>query len=323
MLSLFLGLQSPAGARARLSVLIFHRVLPEPDPLFPGEMHAASFDAVCGWVRGWFNVLPLDEATRRLAEGTLPARAMAITFDDGYADNQQVAAPILRRHGLTATFFVATGFIDGGRMWNDTVIEAIRRTTAERIDLSAIEGLESLGALPLTRATDRRAAIDAVIGRVKYFEPAQLAVAVGGVARAAAAVLPDNLMMSSLQVRDLHRQGQRIGAHTVHHPILSRIAPAEARDEILRSKRTLEALLDGPVDLFAYPNGKPGQDYAPEHAELVRDLGFKAAVSTAWGAARRGDDVFQLPRFTPWDHSRWRYGARLLGNLRGNLHHVR
>lgn len=323
MLSLLLGLQSPAGARARLSVLIFHRVLPEPDPLFPGEMHAARFDAVCGWVRGWFNVLPLDEAARRLAEGTLPARAMAITFDDGYADNQQVAAPILRRHGLTATFFVATGFIDGGRMWNDTVIESIRRTTAGRIDLSDIEGLESLGALPLTRATDRRAAIDAVIGRVKYFEPAQRAVAVGGVARAGGAELPDNLMMSSQQVRDLHRQGQRIGAHTVHHPILARIAPAEARDEILRSKRTLEALLDGPVDLFAYPNGKPGQDYAPEHAELVRDLGFKAAVSTAWGAARRGDDVFQLPRFTPWDHSRWRYGARLLANLRDNLHHAR
>lgn len=323
MLSLLLGLQSPAGARARLSVLIFHRVLPEPDPLFPGEMHAARFDAVCGWVRGWFNVLPLDEAARRLAEGTLPARAMAITFDDGYADNQQVAAPILRRHGLTATFFVATGFIDGGRMWNDTVIESIRRTTAGRIDLSDIEGLESLGALPLTRATDRRAAIDAVIGLVKYFEPAQRAVAVGGVARAGGAELPDNLMMSSQQVRDLHRQGQRIGAHTVHHPILARIAPAEARDEILRSKRTLEALLDGPVDLFAYPNGKPGQDYAPEHAELVRDLGFKAAVSTAWGAARRGDDVFQLPRFTPWDHSRWRYGARLLANLRDNLHHAR
>ncbi len=323
MLSLLLGLQSPAGARARLSVLIFHRVLPEPDPLFPGEMHAARFDAVCGWVRGWFNVLPLDEAARRLAEGTLPARAMAITFDDGYADNQQVAAPILRRHGLTATFFVATGFIDGGRMWNDTVIESIRRTTAGRIDLSDIEGLESLGALPRTRATDRRAPIEAVIGLVKYIEPAQRAVAVGGVARAGGAELPDNLMMSSQQVRDLHRQGQRIGAHTVHHPILARIAPAEARDEILRSKRTLEALLDGPVDLFAYPNGKPGQDYAPEHAELVRDLGFKAAVSTAWGAARRGDDVFQLPRCTPWDHSRWRYGARLLANLRDNLHHAR
>lgn len=314
---------SPSGAGGRLSILIFHRVLARPDPLFPGEVDAHRFDGICGWLRRWFNVMPLDLAIDALQRGTLPTRPLAITFDDGYRDNHDVALPILERHGLTATFFVTVGFLDGGRMWNDTVIESIRRTTAGRIDLSDIEGLESLGALPLTRATDRRAAIDAVIGLVKYFEPAQRAVAVGGVARAGGAELPDNLMMSSQQVRDLHRQGQRIGAHTVHHPILARIAPAEARDEILRSKRTLEALLDGPVDLFAYPNGKPGQDYAPEHAELVRDLGFKAAVSTAWGAARRGDDVFQLPRFTPWDHSRWRYGARLLANLRDNLHHAR
>lgn len=312
---LLFGLRSPAGANARLSVLIFHRVLPEPDPLFPDEMHAARFDAVCGWVRGWFNVLPLDEAARRLADGTLPARAMAITFDDGYADNQQVAAPTLHRHGLSATFFVATGFLDGGRMWNDTVIEAIRRTRADRLDLSGIAGLEALGPLPLATVAERRTAIDAVIGRAKYLAPGARAAAVAGVARAAAAVLPDDLMMSSGQVRDLHAQGQRIGAHTVHHPILARIPPAEARDEIARSKRTLETLLDAPVDLFAYPNGKPGQDYAPEHAVLVRELGFTAAVSTAWGAARQGADLFQLPRFTPWDRSRWRYGARLLANL--------
>ena len=307
---------SPAGPKARLSVLIFHRVLPEPDALFPEEMDAARFDAMCGWVRGWFNVLALDEAARRLVQGTLPARAMAITFDDGYADNQQVAAPILRRHGLNATFFVATGFLDGGRMWNDTVIEAFRRTTAERIDLSDIAGLQALGALPLASVADRRAAIDAVIARAKYLAPDERAAAVAAVARAAAATLPDDLMMSSRQLRELHAQGQRIGAHTVHHPILARLAPAEARDEIVRSKRTLEALLDAEVDLFAYPNGKPGQDYAPEHAALVRELGFAAAVSTAWGAARQGADLFQLPRFTPWDRSRWRYGARLLANLR-------
>lgn len=315
MLLPFLQWLSPAGPKARLSVLIFHRVLCEPDPLFPEELDAARFDAVCGWVRSWFNVLPLDEAARRLAQGTLPARAMAITFDDGYADNQQVAAPILRRYGLSATFFVATGFLDGGRMWNDTVIEAVRRTTAERLDLSGVPGLEGLADLPLVNIADRRAAIGTVIGRVKYLATNERATAVAGVARAAGAALPDDLMMSSNQVRDLHRQGQRIGAHTAHHPILARIALAEAREEILRSKRALETLLDTEVNLFAYPNGKPGQDYAPEHAVMVRELGFAAAVSTAWGAARQGADIFQLPRFTPWDRSRWRFGARLLANL--------
>ena len=53
---------SPRGENARLSILIFHRVLPLVDPLFPGEQHAARFDAVLSWVGQWFQVLPLDEA---------------------------------------------------------------------------------------------------------------------------------------------------------------------------------------------------------------------------------------------------------------------
>ena len=123
---------SPAGTKARLQVLIFHRVLPVPDPLFPDEVDARRFDELCGWLKGWFNMLSLDDAVARIKTGTLPTRAACITFDDGYADNYQVALPILRRHGLTATFFVATGFLDGGRMWNDTVIESVRLTPLHR-----------------------------------------------------------------------------------------------------------------------------------------------------------------------------------------------
>ncbi|MFO0121490.1 MAG: polysaccharide deacetylase family protein, partial [Inhella sp.] len=108
---------SPGGARGRLTVLIFHRVLTQPDPLFPGEMDAARFDAVCGWLASWATVLPLHTAVRQVRDGVLPARALAITFDDGYADNASVALPLLQKHGLCATFFVSTGYLDGGRMW--------------------------------------------------------------------------------------------------------------------------------------------------------------------------------------------------------------
>src|ERR1035437_9290941 len=88
---------SPARSKARLSVLIFHRVSLDPDPLFPDEMYAARFNEVCGWLGSWFNVLPLDQAVAHLNTGTLPARAACITFDDGYADNFHVAMPILQR----------------------------------------------------------------------------------------------------------------------------------------------------------------------------------------------------------------------------------
>jgi hypothetical protein len=77
----------------------------------------------------------------------------------------------------------------------------------------------------------------------------------------------------------------------------------------------LEQLLGERVGLFAYPNGKPGTDYSPESVQIVRELGFDAAVSTTWGAARSGTDPFQIPRFTPWDRSKLRFGARFAGNL--------
>ena len=81
------------------------------------------------------------------------------------------------------------------------------------------------------------------------------------------------------------------------------------------SKRRLEQLLGERVSLFAYPNGKPKQDYSPANLELVRTSGFDAAVSTEWGTTRCGDDLMQIRRFTPWDLSRQRFGLRMLGNL--------
>ena len=78
----------------------------------------------------------------------------------------------------------------------------------------------------------------------------------------------------------------------------------------------VQALVGERFGLFSYRNGKPGTDYMPVvHPAIVRELGFDAAVSTRWAAARRADDVFQIPRFTPWDRSRLKFGLRLARNL--------
>ncbi len=305
---------SPKGARARLSILIFHRVLPRQDPLFPSEVHAAVFDRMCSWVAAWFNVLPLDIAVAQLQDGSLPDRALAITFDDGYADNFDVALPILARHGLPATFYIATGFLDGGRMWNDTVIESVRLANRPALELASL-GVDGLGLLPLGSTAQRQAAIAAILGRIKYRTTEERLRLVAAIAEHAGAVLPNDLMMRSDQVLGLHRAGMQIGAHTVSHPILAKLNAAHARREIGQSKQALEALLGERVGLFAYPNGVPGKDYSDETLALVRELGFDSAVTTGWGAARRGTNVFALPRFSPWDRTRSRYGLRLLRNL--------
>lgn len=312
MLRLPLSLLSPPGVSGRLSILIFHRVLPRHDPLNPDEPDGAEFEERMRWVRDWFNVLPLVDAVARLESGTLPARALSITFDDGYADNEELAAPILQRLGLSATFFVTTGYLNGGCMWNDRVIEAVRACQGTELDLRPA-GLASYSA---ATPADRRRAVVAILNGIKHFESEKRQAATEAVVAAAGGTPSPALMMTDEQVRNLRRMGMDVGAHTVTHPILTRLSLDAARREMSEGKARLEAVLGEPVRLFAYPNGVPRQDYAAEHARLARDCGFTAAVSTAWGAAGAQSDRFQLPRFTPWDRQRLRFGVRLMANLR-------
>ncbi len=302
---------SPQGAGARLSVLIFHRVLPQVDPLFPDEVDTRRFNQICEWVKQWFNVLPLDAAVAHLRGGTLPERAACITFDDGYADNFHVALPILKAHGLSSTFFIATGFLDGGRMWNDTIIESVRACKLPQLDLQAM----GLGVHKVASATEKQAAISALIGQIKYRSVEDRVSTTRAIAAQARVQPTDNLMMTSNEVKQMRQAGMQIGAHTVNHPILARLSGEEARREILESRETLECLLGERVGLFAYPNGKPGEDYTPDTVALVRELGFDAAVSTRWGVSGADADLFQLRRFTPWDKTRVRFGLRMATNL--------
>jgi len=312
MIRLPLSIASPSGRHGRLTILIFHRVLPQADPLFPELPSAADFEICMRWVASWCNVLPLQQAVERLFEGSIPARALTITFDDGYADNEELAAPILRKLGLCGTFFISTGFLDGGCMWNDRVIEAVRACRRDLLDLSAL----GLGTYSLDSVGARRRCIDDILKAIKHLEQGQRDTTAGAIVSAAHGGHARALMMTRQQVRSLRKMGMEIGAHTITHPILTRLGPDAALAEIRGGKSELEQILDESVSLFAYPNGVPDQDYSAAHAAMVRECGFKVAVSTASGAASIRSDRYQLPRFAPWDRTRLRFGARLLLNLR-------
>ncbi|PMQ07805.1 polysaccharide deacetylase family protein [Janthinobacterium sp. AD80] len=297
-----------------LSILIYHRVLARPDPLFPGEVDARQFQMQLRLLRRFHMPLPLDEALRRLQDGSLPPRAACITFDDGYADNAQVALPLLRRHGVHATFFIASGYLDGGAMWNDMLIDALRRASGPTLDLRQY----GLACLEIGSLAQRRAAIDTLLGQLKYLPFDQRQRLAAQVARQAGVSAMAPPMLDTPQLRQLQRAGMAIGAHTVNHPILSTLAEQAAHADIANGKQQLESLLQAPVSLFAYPNGKAGRDYGPRHVDIVKRLGFTGAVATDWGVARPGEglDLFQLPRFTPWDRGRLAFLWRLRQNRR-------
>lgn len=301
----------PAARQQRLTILIYHRVLPQPDPMRPDEPTVEVFDWQMRVLRHAFNPLSLMEAVEALAAGTLPERAVCVTFDDGYADNETCALPILQKYQIPASVFVSTGFLNGGRMFNDSVIEAVRGFTSDSLDLRDL-GLE---VYPLVDWPARLRCAEQILHAIKHLEPHERSAVVAQITRDSTA-LPEDLMMTDAQVRNLADNGVYIGAHTVNHPILASTAAVQARAEIAQSKQQLEELLQRPVQAFAYPNGKPGADYRPEHRDMVGELGFDTALATHWGAAVAASDPLQLPRFTPWDRTQWRFMLRLLLNYR-------
>lgn len=297
--------------RPALTILIFHRVLSTVDPLRPGEPDTERFDRLMRFLARNFCVLPLADAVERLSTGRLPRRACCITFDDGYADNLTNALPVLQRHRLPATVFVATGYLDGGRMFNDAVIDAIALTRKTSLDLSEVE----LGSHRLDDVAAKQAAISAILGKIKFRAPEIRDAQIGRILDLAECdPLPNDIMLTSEQLLELSNRGVEIGGHTVAHTILTTLDDARALEEMLNGKQQIESITGRPVSSFAYPNGKPGRDYAQRHVELARRAGFARAVTTASGVGRYGGDVFQLPRFTPWADAPLKAAMQLVRN---------
>ncbi|HQX05207.1 MAG TPA: polysaccharide deacetylase family protein [Zoogloea sp.] len=299
------------GNSKRLTVLIFHRVLPEVDPLSPDEMHASRFDALVGTLVHFFNVLPMDEALSRLRAGTLPTRSVAITFDDGYADNYTIACPILIKHGVKATFFVASGFLDGGIMWNDVAREALRSFRGDRLDLSWLD----LGVCSVATEAERHRLTETLLPKLKYLTPEGRRTALTRLIGDTGARIPDDLMLTTAQLQGLQAAGMEIGGHTMDHPILAVLSEAEARQQMADNRTHLTRLLGRAPRYFAYPNGRPEQDYLAVHARIARELGYEAAFTTSYGSAGPESGSFELPRFTPWDKDALRFSLRLGHNF--------
>lgn len=286
----FVSLFSKAGSKNRLLILTYHRVRERPDPVNPADPDKIEFATQMRLLAKYFNVSTISKAIRNMRTGQLPERSVCITFDDGYADNHEVAAPILEDLGLVATFFVATGYLNGGIMWNDRIIETIRRLGPGTYDFG------DLGQVSLLTSECRLKVLLETINRLKYMRCEERDRISREISARFGSDFSQPIMMTDGMVRDLHVRGMEIGAHTVRHPILSRLNAFDARVEVQASKAYLESLLQDSVSSFAYPNGKYGKDLTLRDVEIVRESGFDVAVTTDWGAVTTTSNSLALPR---------------------------
>jgi peptidoglycan/xylan/chitin deacetylase (PgdA/CDA1 family) len=182
----------------------------------------------------------------------------------------------------------------------------LRTIDAERLDLSDA----GLGSYPVGTLDERRESVALLTERAKYLAPTLRQELVDRLDRRASDDTAP--MLTGDMIRSMARQGIEIGAHTISHPILTKLNDESARFEIAESKRQLEAITGKQVRYFAYPNGKPGIDFHESHMAMAREAGFDAAFSTAMGAAGSQHDRFALPRSRPWDTTRPFYISRML-----------
>ncbi len=315
--------QTSPGAR----VLLYHRVTDltcDPQLL---SVSPKRFDEQMQLIARSYQPISLRYLWACVRRGDVPHRAVVVTFDDGYEDNLTIAKPILERHGIPATVFVASGSVGGDRAFYWDKLEDIflsDRMLPEELNITIgqeqyrwsfageTDGYHNAGWSALSPTTTRRqAAYVSLCDKLRplpYDRQQPLINELCQWASASPSARPTHRAMTAEQLRQLVDGGLiEVGAHTIDHPILAKLTDSEQRRQIRQCKDDLERIIDQPVQSFSYPYGTRSS-YTLDTVAAVRDAGFDCACSNFPGKGRRGTDPFQLPRVLVRDWA----GDRLL-----------
>ena len=284
-------------------VLLYHRVTRlERDP-HGLAVHPDRFAQHCEILQRRFSTVALSDWNRS-------GRHVAITFDDGYADNALEARSILAAAGLPATFFITVGPLGGRKeAWWDRLEQILlgADTAAAAVDIE-IAG-RPLWADVRSPAARERAHL-ALFWRMRSLRLAEIESALSALAMQLGTRSIDrqtHRWMSVDELRELSASdGIDIGAHTITHPFLATLDADDQWQEIEGSRQTLEGLLDRPTSLFSYPYGGP--DALNEVTTgLVRKAGYTVACTATGGIARPDCDPLRIPRNVvgDWDADRF------------------
>jgi peptidoglycan/xylan/chitin deacetylase (PgdA/CDA1 family) len=255
----------------------------------------ANFERHVAYLTSAYNVVRLEQAAAALAERRpLPVNAVAITFDDGYADNL-VAARILAKYGASATFYITAGCLaDGEPFWPAELRYLVRQLPLDTFELRAGEAEV---VVDLSDA-DRRYAVVKQLTKVFKSHPVPVREALREQLRRRAGgdVRMPRVMLTWDEVREMHKLGMTIGSHTVTHPNLPSAGIERAREELIGSRRRLEQEISSPVTMFSYPNGGAERYLTPDIQSSVRQAGYAAASTSHNAFAGPASDLYALER---------------------------
>ena len=284
--------------RDRLPVLMYHGVVPHPlAPFCWHQLPLAHFERQMAFVAEHYKVFPLEEAMERLHGGHLMPRSLCITFDDGYRNNLMQALPVLERHDLHATIFLATDFVDSDDvLWPDRLYLALRATQQRVWDGSSL----GLGILRIASPKQKADALSRVYRAMKQTRvskwPEVMTALLHSLRTDGGKPDEDFRGLTWNDVEKLKASGRvAFGAHTQSHPILSQADDETVRTQIQWSQRIVSERTGHVPQVFAYPNGRT-QDFDKRAQHVLRDLDVPYALTTEHGLIDRLTPLQALPR---------------------------
>ena len=310
----------------RAVILGYHSVVEDPQSyanvIGLGIIHSQSaFDWQMEMIARRFHPVTLEDISLFLkGQKQLPRRAVAVTFDDGFLDNYEIAAPILRRWGIPATFYVTVGCIDRGEApWFCRLRHAISATRK-------LEWRDPSGprVWKLASLEDREAALQFGFDFCSPLTGELQRATIRNIEQELDVAPLDSggkLMMSWDHIRKLHQLGQIIGSHTMTHPNMAHVADEETvRTEFVQSRDVLEKELGAPVFHFSYPHPALRPQYTDRTVAISREAAYRTAVTTTPGPVRSGTNPLRLTRMMVpklQDSFRWELERTFLARSEG------
>ena len=277
---------------AKYVILGYHRVGSGGVPFYC-TLQQKVFAEQMQYIKRYYRVLSVKQMAEELKDAGARGQAVVVTFDDGYVGTFTEAFPLLQKYDIPATVYLTAGAIETGEIaWYDRIFLRFQRAGSYlRVALDTPREFH---------LTSYAARIDAAAEVVTYLRSVSDEQRLRWCAKFEQAIPlgAEDLrgaMMSWRQVRVMHKAGVSFGAHTMTHPVASRLRPEVLRQEVCESKRLIEDRIAGSVADFAFPFGKP-QDCGTVGAPFLQPLGFRTALTTIVGVNTSGADAFRLRR---------------------------
>ena len=287
-------------------IIMYHRIIPLSER-FSGIIQPGmyvtdeTFERHLVFLKKKFSIIPLHEMVHRINRGQTTGGCCSITFDDGWRDTYDMAFPLLKRHQVPASVFLASGYIGTDKwFWPEELAWCLEKLLKQDGWDAKTDGIiKSL--MPEMNSSNRNNhtnLIDSAIMKVKKYRPERREALLAAMREALPGRSRERLMMSWSEAAEMQKNGLvSFGAHTVNHIYLDQVEQDTARLEISSSKKVIEDHLGVPVTLFAYPNG----NYTPQTIGMLEQSGFLGAVTTKRGYVDKNTSLMEMPRIAMHD----------------------